>query len=225
MSSVPAMPAKLWRRPGHPCGCPGPCSELSGLELGPGAPPCTFRRTPKRNGADCPAGGSSLIVTGVRSGWNAMRICSGSGARNSPGTVLKATASAHSIQIGYRRADSLARWTETGRTQRSAPFILPLSAVQSVAIKAQARVVQTDCLTGTRAEGRVVELLEVRHGIHRRLGLFGRLYLDVAVTRKTGTRRDELSEDNVLLQAQQGVGLGVDRRVRQHPGGLLEGRR
>src|SRR5450759_2507631 len=55
-----------------------------GPELGLGAPPCTFRRTPKRNGADCPAGGSSLIITGPRSWWNAMLIWSGSGARKQP---------------------------------------------------------------------------------------------------------------------------------------------
>src|SRR5450631_3835032 len=213
MSSVPAVPAKLWRRPGHPCGCPGPCSELSGLELGQGAPPCTFRRTPKRNGADCPAGGSSLIITGLRSVWSAMRIWSGSGARNSPGTVVKATAWAHSIQIGCRRADPTAQDGGTGRTRRPAPLkpllscllTLPaaatLEADRSVAIEAEARVVQTDRLAGARTEGRVVELLEVGHGVHRCLGLFGRLHFDVAVPRKTGTRRDELSEDDVLLQA------------------------
>jgi len=102
MSSVLAA---LWRRPEHPCGCPGPCSEPQGPELGQGAPPCTFRRTPKRNGAACPAGGSSLIVAGLRSWWNAMQIWSGSGAQNSPGTVHKVTAWSHGVQIGYRRAN------------------------------------------------------------------------------------------------------------------------
>jgi hypothetical protein len=38
-----------------------------------------------------------------------MQIWTGSGARNSPGTVVKATASTHSIQIGPRRADSVTR--------------------------------------------------------------------------------------------------------------------
>src|SRR5665811_2483047 len=65
------------------------------LELELGAPPCTFRRTPKRNGADCPAGGSSLIVTGLRSGWNTGQVWSGSGARNSPGTVSYTHLRAH----------------------------------------------------------------------------------------------------------------------------------
>jgi hypothetical protein len=123
MSSVLAA---LWR-PEHPCGCPHPSSEPEAPECGEGAPPCTFRRTPKRNGADCPAGGSSLIITGLRSWWNAKRIGSGSGARNSPGTVVKATAWAHSIQIGHRRADSMIEDDRTGRTRRPAPFILPWS--------------------------------------------------------------------------------------------------
>src|SRR5450631_3884537 len=43
MSSVLATP---WR-PEHPCGCPYPCCEPSAPEPGQGAPPCTFRHTPK----------------------------------------------------------------------------------------------------------------------------------------------------------------------------------
>src|SRR5665647_88293 len=117
------------------------------------------------------------------------------------------------------------RHTEAGRTRRPTPLILLLFACRSVAVETEACVIQTDRLTRTRTEGRIVELLEVRHGVHRGLGLFGRLHLDVAVARKTGTGRDELSEDDVLLEAEQRVGLGMDRRIRQNSGGLLEGRR
>src|ERR1035437_6906222 len=49
--------------------------------------------------------------------WNAMRIWSGSGARARPGTVIWATAWAHSIQIGM----SSRRLASAGRTLRPAP--------------------------------------------------------------------------------------------------------
>ena len=126
MSSVLATPC----RPEHPCGCPCPCSQPSAPKLGQGAPPCTFRRTSKRKRANCPAGGSSLNITGLRPEWDATRLWSGSGARNSPGTVIKATAWAHSIQIGCRRADGLVQVDRSGRTRRPAPFKVPLPALR-----------------------------------------------------------------------------------------------
>src|SRR5690606_13276854 len=63
------------------------------------------------------------------------------------------------------------------------------------------------------------------HGVHGGLGLLGRLHPDVAVLGHARAGRDELTDDDVLLQAQERVGLGVDRRVRQDPGRLLEGGR
>ena len=101
-----------------------------GLEREQGAPPCTFRHTPKRNGADCPAGGSTLIATGLGPWWDAMRIWSGSGAQNSPGTVDKVTASTHSIQIGIpsprvtpasRSPDPVARHVEQPNATSDGP--------------------------------------------------------------------------------------------------------
>src|SRR5665647_1122212 len=63
------------------------------------------------------------------------------------------------------------RHTEAGRTRRPTPLILLLFACRSVAVETEACVIQTDRLTRTRTEGRIVELLEVRHGVHRGLGL------------------------------------------------------
>ena len=37
--------------------------------------------------------------------------------------------------------------------------------------------------------------------------------------------RDQLADDDVLLQPEQGVGAGLDGRLGEHPGGLLERRR
>jgi len=63
-------------------------------------PPALSGAPCKREGADCPAGGSTLVVAGLGLWWDAMRFWSGSGARTSPGTVVKVTAWAESIQIG-----------------------------------------------------------------------------------------------------------------------------
>jgi hypothetical protein len=88
-------------RPEHPCGCPVHALSRKAPEPGQGAPPCTFRRTHKiRDDADCPAGGSSRSSPAPAHGGDAMRILTGSRARNSPGTVLKVTAWVGSIQIG-----------------------------------------------------------------------------------------------------------------------------
>ena len=63
-------------------------------------PPALSGAPCKREGADCPAGGSTLVIASLGPWWDAMRIWSGSGARTSPGTVVKVTAWAESIQIG-----------------------------------------------------------------------------------------------------------------------------
>ena len=60
------------------------------------------------------------------------------------------------------------------------------------------------------------------HATEDRPGFRGRLDPDVAVPGETGAGRDQLADDHVLLQTHQRVGLAVDRRVGQHPGGLLE---
>jgi hypothetical protein len=49
--------------------------------------------------------------------------------------------------------------------------------------------------------------------------------VDVPVRLHAGARRDELADDDVLLEADERVGPGVDRRLGEHPGGLLEGGR
>ena len=46
-----------------------------------------------------------------------------------------------------------------------------------------------------------------------------------AVPLEAGRRRDQLADDHVLLEAEQVVDLALDRRVREHLGGLLEGGR
>ena len=62
-------------------------------------------------------------------------------------------------------------------------------------------------------------------GVERqRLGL-RRHRLDRAVAEHARPRRDELADDDVLLEAEQLVGAAFDGRLGQHPGGLLERRR
>src|SRR6478752_1221882 len=50
----------------------------------------------------------------------------------------------------------------------------------------------------------------------------GRLDLQAAVAAETRGRRDQLPDDHVLLQAEQAVGLALERRIREDLGGLLE---
>ena len=57
---------------------------------------------------------------------------------------------------------------------------------------------------------------------HQAFILFHRADLEVLVPFQAGTRRNEVSHDDVLLQTQQVVGLRVDSGVGEHLGSLLE---
>src|SRR5207237_7483055 len=59
----------------------------------------------------------------------------------------------------------------------------------------------------------------------RRLEPLRRLDLDIVVAVDPGSRRDEVPDDDVLLEPQEVVPGAPDRRVRQHAGRLLERRR
>src|SRR5439155_4420278 len=59
----------------------------------------------------------------------------------------------------------------------------------------------------------------------RRLEPLRRLDLDLVVAVDPGSRRDEVPDDDVLLEPQEVVPGAPDRRVRQHAGRLLERRR
>src|SRR5882757_10708432 len=103
------------------------------------------------------------------------------------------------------------------------PYELPVVAAPVVV------VVQRNGLarTGTKHVA-VVELAVLGvpgHRVHRRARLLGGLDPDVAVPVDTGTGRDELADDDVLLQTDQRVALGLDGRVGEHPRRLLERRR
>src|SRR3954453_19461825 len=53
----------------------------------------------------------------------------------------------------------------------------------------------------------------------------GRLDLEPAVAPQARGRRDQLADDDVLLQPEQAIRLALERRVREDLGGLLERRR
>src|SRR5690606_38623521 len=100
----------------------------------------------------------------------------------------------------------------------------PPTAIRS-AVRAEVEVVQRHRGAAGQPEP-VVGLGVPGHRVHLGLRLLGRLDSDVAVPGDARTGRDELADDDVLLQADQRVAAGVDRRVREHPGRLLErGRR
>src|SRR5581483_9577901 len=88
-------------------------------------------------------------------------------------------------------------------------------SINSLVVRTVVVVLQRHRLARTRAERRVVDVVVADGRVHRGLGLLGRLDPDVAVAGQTRTGRDELTDDDVLLEADEAVGLGVDRRVRQ----------
>src|SRR3990172_7363402 len=59
----------------------------------------------------------------------------------------------------------------------------------------------------------------------RRLESLGRRHLDLRVAVDAGARRDQVPDDDVLLEPQQVILGALDGGVRQHPRGLLERRR
>src|SRR5699024_8194130 len=69
----------------------------------------------------------------------------------------------------------------------------------------------------------VVDLVVAEARVQLRLGLLGGLHLEVPVPGQTRSGRDELTEDDVLLQAHQGIAAAAHRSLGQHLGGLLEG--
>src|ERR1039457_5166961 len=92
-------------------------------------------------------------------------------------------------------------------------------------VGAEVVLLQRDGLTSALAE-RVARGLLVRgRRVHRRPGVLGRLHPDAPVAGHPRAGRDELADDDVLLEAEQRVRLGVDGRVGEYPRRLLEGGR
>src|SRR5262249_38157773 len=74
--------------------------------------------------------------------------------------------------------------------------------------------------------GRQLRLVEQADLLRRRTReRLRRLDLQPPVAPQAGRRRDQLADDHVLLQAEQAIRLALERRVREHLGGLLERRR
>src|SRR3954451_20361181 len=63
------------------------------------------------------------------------------------------------------------------------------------------------------------------HRVDGGAGLLGRLDRDVPVAADARTRRDQLADDHVLLEAEQAVALALDRGVGENLRRLLEGGR
>src|SRR5215211_272377 len=72
-----------------------------------------------------------------------------------------------------------------------------------------------------------VGLVGVAEGVHPVGGRrdLGQHRGDAAVAHHAGPGRDQLADDDVLLEADQRVALALDGRLGQHPCGLLEGGR
>src|SRR5690606_34101407 len=94
---------------------------------------------------------------------------------------------------------------------------------ETSAVVAEVQVLQRDRLAGAHAERREVDLVVAEARVELRLGLLGRLDLDLGVPGKTGTGRDELTDDDVLLEAEERVATTAHRGLGEHARRLLEG--
>src|SRR6476620_5680037 len=96
-------------------------------------------------------------------------------------------------------------------------------------VAAQSVVIQLDGVelrSSVAAQGVVGEVAErARAGEQIGLRFFSRFHRDLGVARETRAGRDELTDDDVLLEAQQRVALAFHGRLRQDAGALLAGSR
>src|SRR3954471_6678733 len=118
-----------------------------------------------------------------------------------------------SAEVGADVVERAARRAEAGVD------LVELGGVEGRAEALQALVVAEAELGG---EVVALEQADVVDAAGERLG---RLDLDRAVALEPGGGRDQLADDHVLLQAREAVDLALERRVREHLGGLLEGGR
>src|SRR5690625_3638964 len=123
----------------------------------------------------------------------------------------QATTNGPAPPLGRCRAG---RWREIRRS----------AEVRLVAL-AEVQFLQRDGLAAF-GDRTVVDLVVAEARVDLGLGRLGRLDLNVAVPGQAGSGRDQLTEDDVLLQTQQGIGASAHRGLGEHLGGLLErGRR
>src|SRR6478609_2487284 len=107
--------------------------------------------------------------------------------------------------------------------RRRAPVRCGTRRCGTSAVVAEVQVLERDRLAGAHAERREVDLVVAEARVELRLRLLGGLDLDLGVPGKTGTGRDELTDDDVLLEAEQRVATTAHRRLGEHAGRLLEG--
>src|SRR5688500_3822186 len=88
--------------------------------------------------------------------------------------------------------------------------LLGWNRTTSVLVRPEVEVVQGHGLAATEL---VVVGVVARDGVRRGAGLLGGLHPDVAVPLETGTGRDQLADDHVLLQTAQRVRTTVDGGV------------
>src|SRR5215213_9123392 len=102
-----------------------------------------------------------------------------------------------------------------GRGREGAPESGDSGALSSLLARSSAPPVvllEAHGLAGTLTEdvrAVVLPVVVAGHGVHRGAGLLGRLDRDVPVAADARTRRDQLSDDHVLLEPEQAVALAL----------------
>src|SRR5215831_10155520 len=149
-----------------------------------------------------------------------------------PGAVVRVArtpAAPHARPAAPARPAATPGWVRTMRGPAHGPVpSLTAGGGYLLVIGAEVVVLEADGVAAGRLPERVVRDLLVggRGRVDGGPRILGRLHPDAAVPEHSGAGRDQLADDDVLLQAQQRVRLGVDGGVGEHPGRLLErGRR
>jgi hypothetical protein len=107
-----------------------------------------------------------------------------------------------------------------GRSRQVGELVREAGGVAAVPTEAEAVDV---AVAGQPELGGELALVEQAHLLRARpRDRLRRLDLEPAVAPQAGGGRDQLADDDVLLQAEQPVGLALERSVREDLGGLLE---
>src|SRR6266542_1443745 len=136
---------------------------------------------------------------------------------------------AAALEVGTNRDSALVEWAvDLGNLGRLACLVRRRLVGARLAAEVEAEPAELEAVAAVGAD-----LLQRRQQLRLGLGprvrarrdLLGRLDLDPAVALQPRRGRDQLADDDVLLQTEQPVDLPFDRRVRQDLRRLLEGGR
>src|SRR6266545_3817462 len=133
---------------------------------------------------------------------------------------------AAALEVGTNRDSALVEWAvDLGNLGRLACLVRRRLVGTRLAAEVEAEPAELEAVAADLLQRRQQLRLGLGPRVRARRDLLGRLDLDPAVALQPRRGRDQLADDDVLLQTEQPVDLPFDRRVRQDLRRLLEGGR